>query len=92
MTYIETGEVISVHGLRGEVKVYPWADSPDFLEEFDTFYIQKNKMHYRRYIAENVRADKNVVIIKFQGIDNVETARNLVGKVLYLDKDEIELP
>lgn len=92
MTYIETGEVISVHGLRGEVKVYPWADSPDFLEEFDTFYIQKNKMHYRRYVAENVRADKNVVIIKFQGIDNVETARNLVGKVLYLDKDEIELP
>ena len=81
MTYIETGEVISVHGLRGEVKVYPWADSPDFLEEFDTLYI-----------AENVRADKNVVIIKFEGIDNVETARNLVGKVLYLDKDEIELP
>ncbi len=91
MNYIETGEIISVHGLKGEVKVYPWADTPQFLEEFDTFYIKKNKMHYRSLHAINVRAHKNVVLIEFEGIDNVELARNLIGKVLYLDRDEIEL-
>lgn len=91
MEYIETGEIISIHGVRGEVKVYPWADYPEFLEEFDTFYIQKNKMHYQKMNAVSVRANKNTVLIQFEGIDNVELARNLVGKVLYLDKDEIEL-
>ena len=91
MNYIETGEIISIHGIRGEVKVYPWADYPEFLEEFDTFYIKKNKMHFQRLTAVNVRAHKNVVLIEFEGIDNTELARNLVGKVLYLDRDEIEL-
>ncbi len=91
MKYIETGEIISVHGVRGEVKVYPWADYPQFLEEFDTFYIKKNKMHYQALTAESVRTHKNVVLIQFEGIDNVELARNLIGKVLYLDREEIEL-
>ena len=91
MNYIETGEIISLHGVRGEVKIYPWADYPEFLEEFDTFYIKKNKMHYQRMKAVSVRAHKNVVLIQFEGIDNTELARNLIGKVLYLDRDEIEL-
>lgn len=91
MNYIETGEIISIHGINGEVKVYPWADYPEFLEEFDTFYIKKNKMHFQRMTAESVRTHKNVVLIKFEGIDNTELARNLIGKVLYLDRDEIEL-
>ena len=43
MNYIQTGEVVALHGIKGEVKVYPWADYPRFLEEFDTFYIKKNK-------------------------------------------------
>ena len=52
MNYIETGEIVSVHGIKGEVKVYPWADYPEFLEEFDCFFIQANKMHYKAYYAE----------------------------------------
>lgn len=91
MEYIETGEIVTVFGIKGEVKVYPWADYPEFLEEFDTFYIQKNKMKYEAMKAESVRTQKNMVIIKFEGIDTVETARLLVGKTLYLDRDEIEL-
>ncbi len=91
MNYIETGEIVTVFGIKGEVKVYPWADYPQFLEEFDTFYIQKNRMKYEAMEAESVRTQKNMVIIKFAGIDDVDTARKLVGKTLYLDRDEIEL-
>ncbi len=91
MNYIETGEIISVHGIRGEVKVYPWADYPEFLEEFDRFYIKVNRMHYKAFDAEQVRCHKNTVLIKFKGIDTVEQARELIGKVINLDRDEIEL-
>ena len=36
---IETGEIVNTHGIRGEVKINPWCDAPEFLLEFDTFYI-----------------------------------------------------
>ncbi len=91
MNYIQTGEIVSVHGIKGEVKVYPWADYPEFLEEFDRFYIQKNKMHFQAMNAEQVRCHKNMVIIKFEGVDTVEMARNYIGKIVYIDRDEIEL-
>ena len=91
MKYIETGEIVSVHGIKGEVKVYPWADYPEFLEEFDRFYIKTNKMHYKAFDAEEVRCHKNVVLIKFEGIDTIEQAREYIGKVICLDRDEIEL-
>ena len=91
MNYIETGEITSLHGVNGEVKVYPWADYPEFLEEFDTFYIKKNKMHFQRMRAVSVRTHKGMVLIQFEGIDNTELARNLIGKVVYIDREEIEL-
>ena len=91
MNYIQTGEIVAVHGIKGEVKVYPWADYPEFLEEFDRFYIQANRMHYKALDAQEVRCHKNMVLIKFEGIDTVEQAREYIGKILYLDRDEIEL-
>ena len=40
-TYLETGKIVSTHGVKGEVKVLPWADSPEFLLKFKTFYLAK---------------------------------------------------
>ena len=37
--YLEVGKVTNVHGLNGEVKVQPWADSPEFLCQFKTLYV-----------------------------------------------------
>lgn len=91
MNCIQTGKIVSVHGIKGEVKVYPWADYPEFLEEFDRFYIQKNKMHFQPMDAVSVRCHKNMVIIKFEGIDTVEQAREYIDKIIYIDRDEIQL-
>lgn len=91
MNYIETGEIVTVHGIKGDVKVYPWADYPQFLEEFDTFYIAKGKSGFQKLKAVSVRTQKNMVIIHFEGYDNPEDARVLIGKTIYLDRDEIEL-
>ena len=37
--YLEAGKIVSTHGIKGEVKVLPWADSPEFLTRFRTFYL-----------------------------------------------------
>ena len=37
--YVEAGTIVSTHGIKGEVKILPWADSPEFLTRFKTFYL-----------------------------------------------------
>ena len=37
--YLEIGKIVNVHGLRGDMKVVPWCDDPEFLCEFDTLYL-----------------------------------------------------
>lgn len=39
--YLETGKIVAVQGLKGEVRVEPWCDSGEFLCEFDTLYFDK---------------------------------------------------
>ncbi len=92
MEYIQTGEIVSTHGIKGEIKIYPHADHPQMFLDFDTFYIKKNKMHYKELKVETIRVHKNMVLVKFLDIDSVELARNLIGSEVYLNKDEIELP
>ncbi|MEG0020066.1 MAG: 16S rRNA processing protein RimM, partial [Oscillospiraceae bacterium] len=65
MEYLETGEIVSVHGIKGEVKVYPWADYPEFLEDFDEFYIKNSKQQYQKLTVQEIRCHKNMVLVKF---------------------------
>ncbi len=37
--YLEAGEIVGTHGIRGEVKILPWADGPEFLTGFDVLYL-----------------------------------------------------
>ena len=36
--YLEIGEIVSTHGIKGEVRVQPWCDSPQFIKQFSTLY------------------------------------------------------
>ena len=41
--YLETGKIVTTHGVRGEVKVMPWADAPEVLTELDTLYLEEGR-------------------------------------------------
>lgn len=83
---LETGKIVSVHALKGEVKVEPWCDSPDFLAEFEELYLNGEWVN-----VERARVQKNMVILKLEGVDTPEAAGKLVGKILYIDRDQVEL-
>ena len=36
--YLEAGKIVNTHGVRGEVRIQPWADDAAFLLGFRTFY------------------------------------------------------
>lgn len=86
--YLETGKITGTHGLKGEVRVQPWADSPEFLAEFDELYLDKGS---RKIEITSSRVHKNMLIMKIKGIDTIEEADALRNKVLYMNRDDVEL-
>lgn len=86
--YLEIGKIVSTHGIKGEVRVQPWCDSSDFLCEFETLYFDEGK---KSVDIKRARVQKNIVIMQLDGVDTVEEAQNLRNKILYMDRDDVEL-
>ena len=83
--WIDAGEIVTTHGLRGDVKVLTWLDSPDMLCEFERCRIDGNE-----YKIDACRVQKTCNLIKLQGIDTVEDALLLRGKTVQLYREDID--
>lgn len=79
--YLEAGEIVGTHGIRGEVKIMPWCDGPDFLKAFHTFYIEGTP-----YKVEAARVHKNMLLCKLRGVDDVSIAQTFKNKVVKIDR------
>jgi len=84
---LEAGKIVNTHGIRGEVKILPWADSPDFLCGFECLYIDEHP-----YVLEGARIHKGSVLAKLEGIDEINAAMSLKNKVVSIDRDKVVLP
>lgn len=87
--FLEIGEIVGTHGVRGEVRVYPWADSPEFLLNFKILYFDEGRINIE---INNARVHKNIVIMKLEGIDTIEDAQKLRSKTLWMDRNDVTLP
>ncbi|MBR5479692.1 MAG: 16S rRNA processing protein RimM [Clostridia bacterium] len=86
LNLLESGEIVNTHGIRGEVKINPWCDSPDFLLDFDKFYIDGKAVQ-----VLGARVHKNCVLAALKGINDINAAMALRGKIISVNKDEVEL-
>ncbi len=84
--FLESGKIVSTHGTRGEVKILPWADSPEFLTGFELLYIGGEA-----YRVERARVQGTCVLCKFVGIDDINVALRLKDKVVCIDRSDAEL-
>ena len=84
LPYIEAGEIVTTHGVRGEVKVLSWLDSPEMLCEFDRCRIEG-----KEYVMDSVRVQKTCNLVKLRGIDTMEDAQKLRGKTMELYREDI---
>ena len=87
--FLEIGKIVATRGVRGEVRVQPWSDSPEFLCEFDMLYLDEGK---KTIEIERSFVQKNVVVMKLKGIDTVEKAQEMRNSVLYMDRDDVYFP
>ena len=68
--YLRVGVITSPHGVRGEVKVYPTTDDPARFKKLKKVILDMGR-EQRELAIESVKFFKNMVILKFKGIDNI---------------------
>lgn len=87
MELIETGKIVNTHGVRGELKVVPWADDPEVFLNFETVTVDKTP-----YTVRSVRFQGQNVLLKLEGINDMTAAEGLKNKVIYADRADFDLP
>ena len=85
--YLDCGQIVNTHGIHGEVRIVPWADSPEFLRGFSTLYVDSEPKS-----VLSGRVHKGSVIAKLDGVDTVEGAMALKGKTVQIRRTDAKLP
>ena len=84
MPQIEIGKIVNTHGLKGHIKVEPWCDG---IETFE--YLSRVFVKNMSYKIESVKVQKNLFLLKLEGLNSVEEAEKLKNTVLYAQEDEM---
>ena len=87
-TFLEAGEIVGTHGVRGEVRVRPECDSPELFATLRKVYLDKDGT---RRVSMKARPHKNIALAKLDGVDTVEAAEALRGTMLYLHRHDLKL-
>ncbi|MBQ7094942.1 MAG: 16S rRNA processing protein RimM [Clostridia bacterium] len=83
---LQAGKIVNTHSLKGEVRIYPYCDSAEFLCEVKKMYIDNEA-----YTVASARVHKGQALIRFKGIDHINKAEPLIGKLVYFKKHEVPL-
>ena len=84
--YLEAGKIVNTHGVRGEVRIQPWADDAAFLLGFRTFYIDGAPVH-----VAHSRVHKGMLVAKFADYDDVNAAMTLKNRVVSIARADVTL-
>ena len=84
LPFIEAGEIVTTHGVRGEMKVLTWLDSPENLCAFG-----RCRIAGKEYKIESCRVQKTCNLLKVSGIDTMEAAQAMRGKIVELYREDM---
>ncbi len=87
MKLIETGKIVNTHGVKGELKIVPWADDPAVFQNFKTVTIDNTP-----YSVRSVRFQGQNVLLKLEGINDMTAAEGLKNKIIFANRTDFDLP
>ena len=83
----QVGAITQTHGIKGEVKVFPLTDDISRFKNMKNLLLDGGRDGYINLEVENVRQQKNLVILKFKGIDNINDIEKYKGHGLFVTKE-----
>ncbi len=86
--YLEIGQIVTTHGVMGEVKIYPWCDSPEVLCALPRLYLSEGGRAVR---VESARVHKNMCLVQLEGVQGMDAGRALVGKTVWAARADLNL-
>ncbi len=87
--FLEVGQVVGTHGVRGTMRIKPWSDDGEFLKGFKRFYTDEGETILK---VNSVKPHGAVVLLDVAGVDSIEKAEALRGKVLSFKREDAKLP
>ena len=88
--YLELGQVVGTHGVRGEMRINPWCDSPDFAKGFKMVYLDSKGLTPVKVTA--CRPHGNIILMKLENVTTVEEAQKMRNKIIYIKRSDASLP
>lgn len=90
MDYIQVGNIINSHGLKGEVKLYPLTNDLERFNYLKTAYLGKDKLKVK---IEKIKFHKGLVILKFKEFNDINEILDFKNDYLYVDRQNlVDLP
>ncbi len=86
--FLNVGQIVNTHGVKGEVKVFPLTDDPMRFKKLKKVIIDNKEVQILSY-----KFQKDRVILKLEGVDTMDDAIRLKGKYLKVSReDAVKLP
>ena len=85
--YLKVGVVTTTHGVHGEVKVYPTTDDPERFLDL-SYVLVDTGQEKKELTIQNVKFFKNLVILKFKGIDDINDVMQYRSKDLWIRRED----
>ena len=90
--YLLCAKIVGTHGVKGNIRLESYCDSPRILAGLKALYFKKSDGDFEEYKVEKASIQKEAVLAKLEGIDTLENAILLKGRELYADRCDFKLP
>ena len=85
LPFIEAGEIVNTHGVRGEIKLLPWLDSPE-----DMCAFTRCRIGGKDYEITACRVQNTCDLLKLGGVDTMDAAQALRGKTVEVYREDVD--
>jgi len=83
-TKILLAQIGAPHGIKGEVRVKPFGE-PDMLDQYGKLETKEGK----KFKIKRMRPQKNMMVVKFEGVNTREEAEALNRVELFIDRTKL---
>ena len=88
--FVRVGQIVNTFGIRGELKIYLYTDSPEkrFFKGNDLILGTEEKPTFQKVTISSAKPYKNLYLIKLEGYDNINQVEKYKGMFLWLPREE----
>lgn len=87
--YIETGKIVGTHGVKGEMRLNPWSDTPQDIIKFKKLFLDSEGKAFLQ--VDKMRVHGNIIILKANNIDDIASAEKYRNKIVFVKREDFKI-